>query len=56
MGIRGKPLRWIETLLENRLFIVKVKESISEPSIVNIGVGQGSNFKRIKSNIFVNDE
>lgn len=42
IGIRGVPLKWFETYLENRVLQTKIGLDLSDERVVKIGVPQGS--------------
>jgi hypothetical protein len=42
LGVRGVPLNWLQSYLLDRIQIVQIEESLSEPLPVKYGVPQGS--------------
>ena len=41
-GISGTPLSWFKSYLSNRTHIVTINNKISQPTLLNFGVPQGS--------------
>jgi len=54
-GVRGTPLKWIESYLTNRKQIVSMSNKISEFQELKFGVPQGSILGPILFNIYINN-
>lgn len=55
LGITGYTLKWINNLLENRTFQMKIGNRTSEKGITTCVVPQGSPISPISFNIMIND-
>ena len=42
MGLGGTVLKWLKSYLSDRVHVVKVRDSLSDPVTDNCGVPQGS--------------
>ena len=55
IGFSSENVRWFESYLKNRNFVVSLIVSLSEPDVLNCGVPQGSTFGPILFVLYVND-
>lgn len=55
LGITGNPLKWINELLENRTFQIKIGNKTSKKGTTKCGVPQGSPISPVLFNIMIND-
>lgn len=55
VGVRGRPLAWMESLLKNRTQSVRYKDHTSDPEELSTGIPQGSGLGPDLFNFFMND-
>ena len=41
-GVRGLPYEWFKNYLSNRSLQTEINEKLSPPTLINLGVSQGS--------------
>lgn len=55
IGVKGKYLKWFESYLENRRFVVKALNTLSEERTIKYGVPQGSQIGPILFTLYLNE-